>query len=426
MRSSEHFMNKEPSSGNKKNLIVYSLLGIILISSLIYYNYIVNNPQGFEDYPIIAIQTNLDELNPDTYINCTFELLSEKNSQQIERMGGTIKVRHKLNYDKYPKMGYRIELNRRVSLLGMRKDDDWLLMSMFDDVTRVKIKLGMDLWRSLQYSNPTAILPKSRYVLLYINGFFKGLFLLVERVDRNLFGFDEAQNNIDSSLIFQAKVNQVFNKYVPDKWEQDWPNERDDIYIMDEIMTNLIDFVVNSTVAEFFDPTDGIYSKFDENNLIDFYVFNFFILHRDFWFKDYYIVRNTNPNKFFLIPWDYDWSFGINKVWEMEEPDTNDEDKIKGYFYLYKRLIKNDTFMNNCSKRWFELRQNLFSKNKIMNRLDELYKENKEIIKLDIEMWPPVSEDGTDEFVFKDYIEFLYEWVPARLKFCDKYFKGYN
>ena len=76
--------------------------------------------------------------------------------------------------------------------------------------------------------------------MLYFNGNLQGLYLLAEKNDRKLFGLNKTlQNNTDDSLIFNAKDPSNFYRYEADKWEQDWPNEDEGYYIMDDVMTDL-------------------------------------------------------------------------------------------------------------------------------------------------------------------------------------------
>ena len=128
----------------------------------------------------------------------------------------------------------------------MRKDDDWLLFAMFLDIPHMRVKLSFDLWRSLEPTNPTAILPKSKYISLYINGQFQGVYLLAEKNDRRLFGLNSPQYSENSSLIFQAGSHRKnFLEYSPDDWEQDWPNKDDGYDISGKILYDLISFIRN-------------------------------------------------------------------------------------------------------------------------------------------------------------------------------------
>jgi spore coat protein CotH len=361
------------------------------------------------------------EIKNDEYINCKIEVNDKKSSEAIELINSKIKIRGRYNAE-LPKKGYRIELDQEKSLLGLRKDDDWLLLAMYSDLNNLQIKLSFDLYRTLTPSNPTAILPDSEYVCLNLNGDFQGLYLLTEKNDRRLFGLDDAQNNINSSLIFQSSYfHNNFESYNYDEWEQDWPNEYDDIYIMDEIMTSLVSFVRDSSDEEFFNPELGVYAIFDRLNLIDFYIFNFFILHDDFWDHNYFIVRNTYPSKFFLVPWDFDRCFG-QWLSRNGDPERNDEEFIRNNNQLFNRLLNYESFKLDIKNRWQQLRMELWTEQEVMDRVSENYEKIKEILEIDSEIWLPWLFGDDWEKKLDESIDWLYDWIPKRLEFCDSYF----
>ena len=222
---SEFKLKKLPTHRRKKGLKVFFLISIFLISIVFYFTYIRYSPIFLEDFPIIKINYE-GELDYEDYIDCTFELDNCEESKNIEPINSKIRLRGSgLGWNKMsPKKGYRLELSESKSLLGMREDDDWLLFALYFDYPRMRMKLAMELWRDLLPTNPTAIFPDSEYVCVYVNGEFQGLYLLVEKNDRRLFGFENAQNNLDSSLIFQVKYETDLSYYDKEAWEQDWPN----------------------------------------------------------------------------------------------------------------------------------------------------------------------------------------------------------
>jgi hypothetical protein len=318
----------------------------------------------------------------------------------------------------YPKKGYRLELLKGESLLGMRDDDDWQLFASYYDYTRIKFKLAFNLYRSIISLNPTAILPDSRYALLYFNGVFQGLYLLAEKDDRKLFGLNEdLLNNTNDSLIFQAKFPSNFSIYEPDKWVQDWPNEDEGYYIMDEIMTDLITFVNSTSDGDFFNESTGIYMKFYKINLIDFFLFNYFLLHKDFWNKNYLIIRNRNPSNFSLIPWDFDLSFGQNASDPLLDPTEDPEIEICQNNLLFDRLLSNESFRSNCSERWKILRTQIWTNQSFSDMITSIYEESKDYIQLDLNLW---NQQGNPN----DYIEDLRQWISDRLYYCDQRFEN--
>ena len=415
-----YFVNKKRVHRHRKEAYIIIIIGIIAVSTVFYYTYIKYSPITPSDFPSINIISE-GEINENDYVDCILELDDKKSSEPIDPINSKIKVRGRYNAE-LPKKGYRIELSVEESLLGMRKDDDWLLMAMYSDLNHMQIKLAFDLYRSLNPTNPTAILPDSEFVCLYINSEFQGLYLLMEKNDRRLFGLDDAQSSIKSSLIFQSSYfHRNFITYLNEEWEQDWPNEDEGIYIMDDIMTDLVSFIRDTPDEIFFNEEEGLFTRFDRINLIDFYIFNFFILHDDFWDHNYFIVRNTNPSKFFLVPWDFDRCFG-QWLTRNSSPDTNHEEFIMNNNELFNRLLNNDEYRQECKDRWIQLREELWTEEYILDMVSEMYDEIKDILKIDSSKWYPwLFGDDWEERV-DESINWLYDWISNRLEFCDLYF----
>ena len=422
--------SKKPRHRRRKEVFVLIITASIVFSTILIYTYILNSPVISSDHPKIYITCDTDLLSNDKSINCTFEVDSYDSNDVVAPINSKIRIRGSgagKGANAWPKKGYRIELSEPKSILGMRKDDDWILFAMYMDYPRTRIKMSMDLWRSLDSTDPTAILPDSEYVTVYLNGEFQGLYLLAEKDDRRLFGLDDAQNNINSSLIFQYRYPDAFGEYYAENWDQDWPNEDDNIFIMDQIMIDLIKFIHNTSDDEFFDPETGIFSIFNKLNLIDFYIYNYFILHQDFWNKNFYVVRNTYPNRFFLIPWDFDRSFG-QYIWSSSDANKNQEAEIRSKSEFFDRLIGNSGFMNACYSRWKFLRDELWTNEFLFDMLTEIYEDIEGIVILDTQMWnpyPTITDNEKNSNQVNESIRELYEWISDRLNFCDSYF-NYN
>ena len=420
MSVSESFENNLLIRRRKKAFLVFILISSIMISATFYYTYIIYSPINSKEIPIIRISCN-DDINKNSYVNCKFELESDDEFDNISQLDSKIKLRGRLNAE-LPKKGYRIELSEEKSLLGMRKDDDWILLAMYRDLTNMRIKLSFDLWRILELTNPMAILPETKYVILFLNGEFKGLYLLAEKNDRRFFNLDDAQNNYNSSLILQSDSHKrSFEEHSNQGWDQDWPNEYEGFSIKDDIFSRLIPFIRDTPDGEFFNAKTGIYSIFDKLNLIDFLIFNYFILHKDFWSHNFFLIRNSSPSKFILIPWDFDVSLGqsLNEKYSSRE---NPESDILSKNYIYRRLMKNREFMSDVKERWLLLRESFWMKDSILDMLLDIYEEINAISEIDMKMWYPWYLDMEWELKIDEAVEKLFEWIPKRLEFCDSYF----
>jgi spore coat protein CotH len=181
----------------------------------------------------------------------------------------------------------------------------------------------------------------------------------------------------------------------------------------------LISFINDTSDDLFFDPFTGIYSKIDKLNLLDFYIFNFFIQHKDFWSKNYFIVRDSSPSKFFLIPWDFDSSIGGR--WGLYDAKENRESTIRDKNVLYDRLLNNVGFKQACKERWIDLRENLWSEDFILEMAFENFEEIKDILEIELDMWKRDNEKDNN-ISLDEEIDDLLQWFSDRLAFCDIYF----
>ncbi|TFF90914.1 MAG: hypothetical protein EU548_00585 [Promethearchaeota archaeon] len=393
-----------PRHRKKKEFFFVFLFSSISMITILISSYLEKTPNVPTNLPIVYITCDRD-IGKGRYRDCVIEVDYDSYISEI-RVRGNAKIKN-------DKKGYRFQLSQSASLLGMRTDDDWQLFAMYNDYTYMRTKLAFDLWRSLEPTNPTAILPDSEYVNVYLNGKYNGLYLLAEKNDRKLYGLDNPQNNSDSSFIFQCLPFNDLRTYDKDTWEQDLPDP-DDINLLDKILPDLISFISSSTDEEFLNSQSGIYSKFDKINLIDHFIFNYFILHGDYWANNFFIARNTYPSKLFFIPWDFDGSFG-QVIDNLYSPRENPEAEIRGLSELYNRLLGNDEFRKACKDRWLYLRERIWTEDEIIDMVLDNYKEIKKSVELDNEMYYPKLE-------VKDFIKALMEWIPDRLNYCDEYF----
>ena len=80
----------------------------------------------------------------------------------------------------------------KESILGMRKDDDWILNPMYSDMSRVREKTAYQLWEKTSAVTETYV-PSSRlqYVELLFNGSYHGIYGLTEPLDGKQVGLSD-------------------------------------------------------------------------------------------------------------------------------------------------------------------------------------------------------------------------------------------
>lgn len=126
----------------------------------------------------------------ENYVNCTVAVSSDAKQWNFS---GTGRVRGRGNstWHWYPKKPYRIKLDQKSEILGLKENKDWVLLANYRDPTHLMntfvFVVGAGL--GLPYTNNT------RFVELTLNGEYMGLYQLTEQVEQgsNRVNIDEVE-----------------------------------------------------------------------------------------------------------------------------------------------------------------------------------------------------------------------------------------
>ncbi len=120
-----------------------------------------------------------DITSKDYYTDCFINL---NGSGAFSNYSANAKIRGRGNssflwYDKKP---YRLKLNEKHKLLGLDKAKSWVLLANYRDVTDLMNTFVFETgeWLGLPFTNHT------RYVELFVNGDYKGVYQLTEQVQQ--------------------------------------------------------------------------------------------------------------------------------------------------------------------------------------------------------------------------------------------------
>lgn len=113
---------------------------------------------------------------------------------------------------KMPKKGYGIKLAEKADLLGMGKDRNWVLIPSYRDNSLLNFRIINDL--ALACGVPFA--QESRYVDLYIDGDYRGVYLLTEKmeIDRNridITDLEKATEQVNTEPLSSFKRKRISN-----------------------------------------------------------------------------------------------------------------------------------------------------------------------------------------------------------------------
>lgn len=136
------------------------------------------NPyQVFQMY--ITTNDGKNVVSRDTYQDCYISL-NAKGAFSNYSATGKIRCRGNSSFLWYDKKPYRIKLDEKHKLLGLDKAKSWVLLANYRDVTDLMNTFVFEMghWMGLEYTNHT------RYVELFINGDYKGVYQLTEQIQQ--------------------------------------------------------------------------------------------------------------------------------------------------------------------------------------------------------------------------------------------------
>lgn len=286
---------------------------------------------------------------------------------------------------RYAKQGYKVNLHKedwtseKLSLLGMRKDNDWILNAMYTDSSKVREKLAMDIWEIISESNLEVNETGSHmeYVELFINEEYRGLYGLSEPLDAKQLELDEDDilYKISSDYYMPASYElerHDYNTYYD--IELVYPKEMDTSMWLP--LSDFLWFFAEKKVwTEPVKPDKYYHTKL--SNVGDRQIFDQLIYHMDARMKnDYYVVRSNGDNyELILVPWDFNLTFGdcwtensiTNAVFLLDRAMTQ-FDNAKNDLWKYYEANLTDEYFEYLEKRWAELQGLGLTEDELINR----------------------------------------------------------
>ena len=375
-------------------------------STINVFSYNSNSTQVGENHlmisclPIVTITTEEDIQN-EPKVDCNFTLFDpeartddaeEKNLMYFESLGG-IEYRG-AGAQRYIKKPYNFKLydsageKREAELLNIRNDNSWILDAMFLDVAHMRTRVCFDIWN--QFNKPYYVSEKPKamsgtrghHVEMFLNGEYRGLFMLTDRIDRKQYQIEQnggyiykAKGWTDACCLrgYSARSSNDDYYWNSADIEQEYPDADDGFAPNFNYMADMIDFVAKSSKEDF---SANFEQHLDINSIIDAFIFlNMIVAHDNIGRNTFWVLRNVNESRKFMQGlWDLDGTLG--RTWNRFKEDPN-QGWVKSGFRIYERII-NENPANIHQKiydRWNEIKDGALAPsnfNKIVDGYAEL------------------------------------------------------
>lgn len=250
-----------------------------------------------------------------------------------------------------PKKPYSIQLSQRADLLGMGSASKWILLANFYDASQTKNKFSLDFAAAagLPYT------PESRWVDLFLNGNYMGMYLLTERneVDPQRVALKDGQGFLITQDYYERLVEQNLPHFLTEAqvpvriYASTWPQAD---------MERFIQSMEHALLApDGIDPDTGKHwTEFiDLDSWARKYLLEEILGGGDAGFLSqfFFYEGNDRDGKLFAgPPWDYDITMGYDRM----------EDSVPNMFYAHREA---------CSP-WLHA---LYGREEFYSRVTQLY-----------------------------------------------------
>ena len=226
-------------------------------------------------------------------------------------MNVTVKGRGHTTWGR-PKKPYQIKFDSKVDLLGLGKAKKWILLANDLDVTNMRndIALAMAEMLGREYD------ARGRFVELYFNGDYTGLYYLINKVEISKASVDLRG---DGGVLFELDT-------LHDDAEQCYKSVLSDCLILQDSVSKDVTVQEEAAVrfVEDFDEFElfllnkdyeGVKSKIDVKSFAEYYIINEFAVNPDAYSSSFYLYKPDFVGKIYAGPvWDFDLAFA-NREW---------------------------------------------------------------------------------------------------------------
>ena len=388
----------------------------------------------FTTLPLVSLNADTVCIN---YDSAAFRLLSREQTLSVP----TARIRWRGSSALLlPKKSFGLKLTdgtekMDLPLLGMRSDNSWILDAAAIDRSRMRNRVSFELWEDFSarpYQSemePTAKTSiQGRYVELFLNNRYEGLYCLSEKIDRKQLKLKKFKNETLRGLLFKATDHIDFGNaketFTNEKaecngWTFSYPDLEEEEAIDWEPLAEFYSYMSS-------EETENLEERIDEPVWSDLFLLTDLMMGFDNMNKNlfayFYDITSDRGRKLGAAPWDMDATWGRTWKGASQDPRTKVVNISKLHIAL-QRMHNNSYYY---AQRYAEMRNTHFCADSLKERFHryfDLFAESG-AAQRETERW---SEGGGDviqmpQLDFDDERRYIDEWIDKRIEFLDNLF----
>ena len=375
--------------------------------------------------PIVFIDTrcgesNTNAIHKDYRIAARMKIINNKDginygdtlaypSQTVDYDGWiAIRYRGNTSFNWSPKKPYNFKTMQtndpegkklKTKLLGMPKDNSWVLLSSYGDRSLLRDVLVFQLARS--YFDYT---PRCRYCEMILDGIYYGIFILTENIRQSehrlnldnpgesgdaLTGGYQLQIDRDDEECYTSKylavdsLGRTYSAYNKIYFQYKYPEYDELLPVQKEYIHHQIDLMEDVLASKDFTNSETGYRKYiDEMSFIDQQLSQEFSGNVDGYrlSTNIYKRRDSVDPRFKTALWDFNLAFGNSNAanatgtdfWRYQNSYFTNYNAYNKVPFWWMRLMEDPAYVKQLKDRWSQYRQENYSNEHIEATIDSI------------------------------------------------------
>ncbi|SOD13085.1 CotH protein [Fibrobacter sp. UWB16] len=371
--------------------------------------------------PRVVIETEYRQAINDreTEIPAKLQIWGE-NESESEIMDLTIRGRGNTSWTDVPKKSYKIEFEKKQSVLGMPKDKDWALIANYYDKSLMRNFISYRLSAALG----AYYAPRCEFAELYLNGKYLGVYLLTEtiKIGKNRVNIpnDDYSYIVEVDGKYKTGEQVVFSDVLTENGKgkafrvHEPKNASDEI--LDTVQKHIEDFeMFLKTLESGVDNNVEAWIDVDE-------------VAKHYWVQE--LAKNPDANFYTSVY--FTWCKGekikMGPVWDFDLAYGNYDDesvnliegwRVRNYWHYY--LYQDSKARAQIKKRWKDSYAVIES---VADSIDAAYARLEKVSSNNFKRWNILKKVDDEIFSksyssYKEVVDDLKEWIIKRMEWID-------
>lgn len=412
--------------------------------------------------PLVIINTNGQAIGDDPKIDAQMKIINngpgklnhptDPPTDYNGRIGIEVRGHHSSYFPQRPfDLETRTETgdNLNVPLLGYPAENDWILLSSYNEKSFARTTLAFDLFRNMGHYAPRAQLCE-----VILNSAYQGIYLFTEQIkqDKNrvdiakLKSTENAGDSLTGGYIIKIDYHGSGDSWLSAYHPLGHPEQR--VYFVyhtpkpGEITTQQKVYIKSFVEAAqkalysptFAEPAAGYRNYFDVDSFIDYFILSEVSRNVDAYKKSRFFSKDRDSKGGLLRAgpvWDFDWAWknigeGIysntdGSGWSYTINDYSPDVIPPGWYYC---LLQDGKFTNRLIDRYIQLRKGKLNLDSMNHYVDSVRTYVTEAQVRHFKMWPinqtnPAPEVEQPSRSYNDEIAKYKEWIRRRITWLD-------